>query len=86
MIPRAVKYLYQRIAESQDEASHSGGVAPEFRVTVSFLELYRKNFYDLLDSSGKAASNIKIMDEKREDGSCLFLFRFPGLLGAVRAR
>ena len=69
MIPRAVKYLYQRIAESLDEASHAGEVVPEFRVTVSFLELYRKNFYDLLDPGGKAASNIKIMDEKRDDGS-----------------
>lgn len=43
---------------------------PEFVVSVSFLELYRGTFYDLFDSTpGKQASNIKILDDRNDDGS-----------------
>eukprot|EP00039_Didymoeca_costata_P026262 m.15432 g.15432 ORF g.15432 m.15432 type:complete len:1457 (-) comp5399_c0_seq1:118-4488(-) len=72
MVPRAVKYLYDQIDQNINAAENDGIVAPEFSVAVSFLELYRGTFYDLFDTShgsGKHASNIKILDEKLEDGS-----------------
>ena len=70
VVPRAVKYLFARIQKLVKEAK--GGVAPEISVSVSFMELYRNTFYDLFDvsqGSGKHASNIKILDERAEDGT-----------------
>lgn len=49
--------------------------APEFEVSVSFLELYCGAFYDLLapasfnDKGEKIPSNVKIQDERGDDGT-----------------
>jgi WD40 repeat protein len=70
VVPRAVKYLFSRIQALGKEVR--GGIAPEVTVTVSFMELYRNTFYDLFDTSqgpGKHASNIKILDDRSEDGT-----------------
>jgi len=78
IVPRAVKYLFTTMHAEMDKAGKEGRTAPEFEVTVSFLELYCGAFYDLLDEDApvgdgetldRQPSNIRILDEKMEDGS-----------------
>lgn len=42
IIPRAVEYLYHKIAEIQKEEKEKGGTLPEFKVNAQFMEV-RKN-------------------------------------------
>ena len=72
IVPRSVKYLFNTIRSRAVEAKQKGLPIPEFSVSVSFLELYRSTFYDLFDAvigKEKAASNIKILDQRNEDGT-----------------
>lgn len=75
IVPRSVKYLFAEMSAAQLEAKQKGTPIPEFQVTVSFVELYCGQFYDLLappildDKGVKQPSDVKIQDEKNEDGS-----------------
>lgn len=69
IVPRAVRYLFTRIEQFKSQALAAGTTMPEFSVSISFLELYRGEFYDLFTNTpGKQASNIKILDERNDDG------------------
>lgn len=70
IVPRSVKFLFKRIEELKEEAARKEQPIPEFKVCVSFLELYMNTFFDLFDPTpGKVASNVKILDERNDDGT-----------------
>lgn len=71
VIPRSAKYMFAQMDVARTEATARGTTVPEFTVKVSFLELYRDSFFDLFDSKRgrREPSNIKIRDDKYEDGS-----------------
>ncbi|XP_069797877.1 kinesin-like protein KIF21B isoform X3 [Narcine bancroftii] len=65
IIPRAVKHLFEGIAERKQAAQDEGKQPPEFKVNAQFLELYNEEILDLFDStreldSRHRKSNIKI--------------------------
>ncbi|XP_059806391.1 kinesin-like protein KIF21B isoform X3 [Hypanus sabinus] len=65
IIPRAVKHLFEGIAERKQAAQEEGKQPPEFKVNAQFLELYNEEILDLFDStreldSRHRKSNIKI--------------------------
>ncbi|XP_067863557.1 kinesin-like protein KIF21B isoform X2 [Heptranchias perlo] len=68
IIPRAVKHLFEGIAERKRAAQEQGIQLPEFKVTAQFLELYNEEILDLFDStrdldSRHRKSNIKIHED-----------------------
>lgn len=48
IIPRAVDYLFERIAFDIDEAKSTGKPLPVHALSVTFLELYNEEMYNLL--------------------------------------
>ncbi|XP_078276850.1 kinesin-like protein KIF21B [Rhinoraja longicauda] len=65
IIPRAIKHLFEGIAERKQAAQDNGRQPPEFKVNAQFLELYNEEILDLFDStreldSRHRKSNIKI--------------------------
>ncbi|XP_015597842.1 kinesin-like protein KIF21A isoform X2 [Cephus cinctus] len=52
IIPRAITHLFNGIAEKQERAKERGQMAPEFKVTAQFLELYNEDLKDLLEPGG----------------------------------
>ncbi|XP_076284321.1 kinesin-like protein 31E isoform X2 [Lasioglossum baleicum] len=52
IIPRAIKHLFDGIEEKQQHARDRAQMAPEFKVTAQFLELYNEDLKDLLEPGG----------------------------------
>ncbi|XP_076656956.1 kinesin-like protein 31E isoform X2 [Halictus rubicundus] len=52
IIPRAIKHLFDGIAEKQQHARDRAQMPPEFKVTAQFLELYNEDLKDLLEPGG----------------------------------
>ncbi|XP_003707301.2 kinesin-like protein 31E isoform X1 [Megachile rotundata] len=52
IIPRAIRHLFNGIAEKQQRARESAQMPPEFKVTAQFLELYNEDLKDLLEPGG----------------------------------
>ncbi|XP_031825671.1 kinesin-like protein 31E isoform X2 [Nomia melanderi] len=52
IIPRAIKHLFDGIAEKQQHARERAQMPPEFKVTAQFLELYNEDLKDLLEPGG----------------------------------
>ncbi|XP_008211276.1 kinesin-like protein KIF21A isoform X7 [Nasonia vitripennis] len=52
IIPRAIKHLFDGIAEKQARARERAQMPPEFKVTAQFLELYNEDLKDLLEPGG----------------------------------
>eukprot|EP00056_Hartaetosiga_gracilis_P010713 m.159594 g.159594 ORF g.159594 m.159594 type:complete len:2077 (-) comp13373_c1_seq2:127-6357(-) len=71
ILPRASKHLFKEISRHRTEAKQEGITLPEFKVTVSFLELYQGKFYDLFDSTPglRREANVRIRDDKTPDGA-----------------
>uniref|UniRef100_UPI00398EF0F8 kinesin-like protein KIF21B n=1 Tax=Pristiophorus japonicus TaxID=55135 RepID=UPI00398EF0F8 len=68
IIPRAVKHLFEGIAERKRAAQEQGKQPAEFKVNAHFLELYNEEILDLFDStrdldSRHRKSNIKIHED-----------------------
>lgn len=52
IIPRAIKHLFEGIAEKQSYAKDRAQLPPEFKITAQFLELYNEDLKDLLEPGG----------------------------------
>ncbi|XP_018311890.1 kinesin-like protein KIF21A isoform X1 [Mycetomoellerius zeteki] len=52
IIPRAIKHLFDGIADKQKRAKERAQMPPEFKVTAQFLELYNEDLKDLLEPGG----------------------------------
>ncbi|XP_034946309.1 kinesin-like protein KIF21A isoform X2 [Chelonus insularis] len=52
IIPRAIRHLFNGIAEKQRKARERAHMPPEFKVTAQFLELYNEDLKDLLEPGG----------------------------------
>ncbi|CAK9822517.1 Kinesin-like protein KIF21A [Anthophora retusa] len=52
IIPRAIRHLFNGIAEKQEHARERAQMPPEFKVTAQFLELYNEDLKDLLEPGG----------------------------------
>ncbi|KAG5317410.1 KI21A protein, partial [Pseudoatta argentina] len=52
IIPRAIKHLFDGIADKQNRARERAQMPPEFKVTAQFLELYNEDLKDLLEPGG----------------------------------
>ncbi|XP_076762768.1 kinesin-like protein 31E [Xylocopa sonorina] len=52
IIPRAIRHLFDGIAEAQQHARERAQMPPEFKVTAQFLELYNEDLKDLLEPGG----------------------------------
>ncbi|XP_014212531.1 kinesin-like protein KIF21A isoform X2 [Copidosoma floridanum] len=52
IIPRAIKHLFDGIADKQARARERAQMPPEFKVTAQFLELYNEDLKDLLEPGG----------------------------------
>ncbi|XP_025995479.1 kinesin-like protein KIF21A isoform X2 [Solenopsis invicta] len=52
IIPRAIRHLFDGIAEKQQRARECAQMPPEFKVTAQFLELYNEDLKDLLEPGG----------------------------------
>ncbi|KAJ8673462.1 hypothetical protein QAD02_004724 [Eretmocerus hayati] len=52
IIPRAIKHLFDGIAEKQSRARERAQMPPEFKVSAQFLELYNEDLKDLLEPGG----------------------------------
>ncbi|XP_076638045.1 kinesin-like protein 31E isoform X2 [Colletes latitarsis] len=52
IIPRAIRHLFNGIAEKQQHARERAQMPPEFKVTAQFLELYNEDLKDLLEPGG----------------------------------
>ncbi|XP_047368356.1 kinesin-like protein KIF21A isoform X1 [Vespa velutina] len=52
IIPRAIRHLFNGIAEKQERARERTQMPPEFKVTAQFLELYNEDLKDLLEPGG----------------------------------
>ncbi|CAB0032006.1 unnamed protein product [Trichogramma brassicae] len=52
IIPRAIKHLFDGIAEKQQRARERAQMPPEFKVSAQFLELYNEDLKDLLSPGG----------------------------------
>ncbi|XP_065554463.1 kinesin-like protein KIF21B isoform X3 [Lathamus discolor] len=68
IIPRAISHLFSGIEERKRAAQSQGRVAPEFKVSAQFLELYNEEILDLFDSARDPdvrhrKSNIKIHED-----------------------
>lgn len=51
IIPRAIHHLFDGIQSRIDRAHEIGMLAPEFKVTVQFMELYNEEVIDLFNPS-----------------------------------
>uniref|UniRef100_A0A2C9KB82 Kinesin motor domain-containing protein n=1 Tax=Biomphalaria glabrata TaxID=6526 RepID=A0A2C9KB82_BIOGL len=51
IVPRAVDHLFLGIEERRRQAFENGEAAPDFKVTVQFMELYNEEIIDLLDTT-----------------------------------
>ncbi|XP_063982533.1 kinesin-like protein KIF21A isoform X1 [Diachasmimorpha longicaudata] len=52
IIPRAIRHLFDGIADKQASARERALMPPEFKVTAQFLELYNEDLKDLLEPGG----------------------------------
>ncbi|KAK0161534.1 hypothetical protein PV327_009993 [Microctonus hyperodae] len=52
IIPRAIRHLFNGIADKHEKARERGHMPPEFKVTAQFLELYNEDLKDLLEPGG----------------------------------
>ncbi|KAL6259324.1 hypothetical protein P5V15_009240 [Pogonomyrmex californicus] len=52
IIPRAIRHLFNGIANKQERARERVQMPPEFKITAQFLELYNEDLKDLLESGG----------------------------------
>ncbi|XP_077269575.1 kinesin-like protein 31E isoform X1 [Temnothorax americanus] len=52
IIPRAIRHLFDGIADKQRRARERVQMPPEFKVTAQFLELYNEDLKDLLEPGG----------------------------------
>ncbi|EZA53931.1 hypothetical protein DMN91_012103 [Ooceraea biroi] len=52
IIPRAIRHLFDGIADKQERARERAQMPPEFKVTAQFLELYNEDLKDLLEPGG----------------------------------
>ncbi|XP_018357315.1 PREDICTED: kinesin-like protein KIF21A isoform X1 [Trachymyrmex septentrionalis] len=52
IIPRAIKHLFDGIADKQKRARERAQMPPEFKITAQFLELYNEDLKDLLEPGG----------------------------------
>ncbi|XP_011860622.1 PREDICTED: kinesin-like protein KIF21A isoform X3 [Vollenhovia emeryi] len=52
IIPRAIRHLFDGIADKQGRARERAQMPPEFKVTAQFLELYNEDLKDLLEPGG----------------------------------
>ncbi|XP_043277094.1 kinesin-like protein KIF21A isoform X2 [Venturia canescens] len=52
IIPRAIRHLFDGIADKQERARERAQMAPKFKVTAQFLELYNEDLKDLLEPGG----------------------------------
>ncbi|KOC64824.1 Kinesin-like protein KIF21A, partial [Habropoda laboriosa] len=52
IIPRAIRHLFNGIADKQEHARERAQMPPEFKVTAQFLELYNEDLKDLLEPGG----------------------------------
>jgi len=60
VIPRAARQIFRRIAALTEEAEAQGLVAPTFRLSCTFVELYNEKFFDLLATGRK---EVKLADQ-----------------------
>jgi hypothetical protein len=51
IIPRAIHHLFDAIHNRINKAQETGVMAPEFKVTAQFMELYNEDVIDLLNPS-----------------------------------
>ena len=56
IIPRAVKQLFEGVAERQREARERGWTQPEFKISTQFMELYNEEILDLFDNASCSKS------------------------------
>lgn len=49
IIPRAIEHLFQGIRSRISKAQESGLLAPEFKITAQFMELYNEEIIDLFN-------------------------------------
>lgn len=63
IIPRAIHHLFDGIKSRIDRAHESGILAPEFKVTVQFMELYNEEVIDLFNPSYTKEKVYKIHED-----------------------
>ncbi|XP_030748520.1 kinesin-like protein KIF21A [Sitophilus oryzae] len=63
IIPRAIHHLFDGIRSRIDKAHESGILAPEFKVTVQFMELYNEEIIDLFNPSYTKEKIYKIHED-----------------------
>lgn len=51
IIPRAVNHLFDGIEKRKEEANANGKTPPKFTVDAQFMELYKEQIFDLLDTT-----------------------------------
>lgn len=57
IIPRAIHHLYDGIRSRIERAKENGTLAPEFKVTAQFMELYNEDVIDLFNPSYNKVSH-----------------------------
>ncbi|XP_060515980.1 kinesin-like protein KIF21A isoform X2 [Cylas formicarius] len=63
IIPRAIHHLFDGIQSRIDKAYQTGQLAPEFKVTVQFMELYNEEVIDLFNPSYSKEKVYKIHED-----------------------
>lgn len=63
IIPRAIHHLFDGIKSRIDIAHETGVLAPEFKVTVQFMELYNEEVIDLFNPSYTKEKVYKIHED-----------------------
>uniref|UniRef100_A0AC34GR89 Kinesin-like protein n=1 Tax=Panagrolaimus sp. ES5 TaxID=591445 RepID=A0AC34GR89_9BILA len=61
IVPRAVQHIFDGIELRKREAQENGILPPVFEVTVTFVELYNENIFDLLNN-GKDRTKITMYE------------------------
>uniref|UniRef100_A0AC35ER87 Kinesin-like protein n=1 Tax=Panagrolaimus sp. PS1159 TaxID=55785 RepID=A0AC35ER87_9BILA len=62
IVPRAVQHIFDGIELRKKEAQENGVLPPTFEVTVTFVELYNENIFDLLNQ-GKDRTKITMYED-----------------------
>ncbi|KAL3113926.1 hypothetical protein niasHT_017876 [Heterodera trifolii] len=63
IIPNAAQQIFDEIEERREQARRSGKVIPSFEVSAQFIELYNEELIDLLSSTDRDSSSIKIKED-----------------------
>lgn len=63
IIPRAIQHLFTGVEQRVQKAQDTNRPAPDFKISVQFLELYNEEIIDLLNDDRTRANHIKIHED-----------------------